>query len=59
MGGRGTQGDSFVPSLGTRQHIMCLHAPTFGDGLSLYCAAQRDNGSLNTKVDDGRNTVST
>lgn len=36
---------------------MCLHAPTSEDGLSLYCAAQRDNGSLNIKVDDGHNTV--
>lgn len=43
-GGRGAGRDSFGPSLGIGPLIMCLHTPTCEDGLSLHCAAQRDNG---------------
>lgn len=45
----GTERDSFALNLGNRQHIMCLHTPTYEESLSLYCGAQKDNGRFNMR----------
>lgn len=45
----GTERDSFAPNLGDQRHIMCRYTPTHEDSHSLYCGAQKDNGSFNTE----------